>query len=84
LVHIVVPPMGLQTPSVPWVLFLASRGWPCQSSMGGETLGPVKARCPGVGECQGQEARVGGLGSRGRRDRGFSEGKPGMGITFAM
>ena len=33
--------------------------------MGGETLGPVKARCPGVGECQGQDAGVGGLVSRG-------------------
>jgi hypothetical protein len=29
--------------------------------LGGETLGPVKARCPIVGECQGQEVGVGGL-----------------------
>ena len=34
--------------------------------MGGEALGPVKALCPSVGECQGQEAGVGGLVSRGR------------------
>ena len=34
--------------------------------MGGEVLGPVKALCPSVGECQGQEAAVGGLVSRGR------------------
>jgi hypothetical protein len=33
--------------------------------MGGESLGPVKALSPSVGECQGQEARVGGLRSRG-------------------
>jgi hypothetical protein len=32
-------------------------------------LGPVKVLGPSVGECQGQEVRVGGLGSRGRRDR---------------
>ena len=29
--------------------------------MGGEVLGPVKALCPSIGECQGQEAGVGGL-----------------------
>ena len=33
--------------------------------MGEEALGPVKALCGRVGECQGQEAGVGGLGSRG-------------------
>jgi hypothetical protein len=32
--------------------------------MGGEALGPVKARCPSVGECQGQKMGVGGLVSR--------------------
>jgi hypothetical protein len=35
-------------------------------SMGGETFGPVKIICPSVGECQGQEAGMGGLVSRGR------------------
>jgi hypothetical protein len=29
-------------------------------------LGLVKVLCPSIGECQGQEAGVGGLGSRGR------------------
>jgi hypothetical protein len=44
--------------------------------MGGEALGPVKVLCPSIGECQGQEAGVCGLGrSRGDgRDRGFLEG----------
>jgi len=32
--------------------------------LGGETLGPVKVLCPSTGECQGQEAGVGGFGSR--------------------
>ena len=41
---------------------------PCGTSMGGEALGPVKALCPSVGECQGQEVGVGGLVSRGRRE----------------
>ena len=44
--------------------------------MGGEALGPVKVLCPNIGECQGQEAGVGRLGSRvrvGVGDRGFSE-----------
>jgi hypothetical protein len=38
--------------------------------MGGEALGRVKALYTSVGECQGQEAAVGGLVSRGRRERG--------------
>jgi hypothetical protein len=33
--------------------------------MGGEALGPVKVLCPSIGEYQGQEVGVGGLGSRG-------------------
>jgi hypothetical protein len=33
--------------------------------MGGEALGPVKVLCPSIEECQGQEAGVGGLVSRG-------------------
>jgi hypothetical protein len=41
--------------------------------MGEKTLGPVKALCPSVGECQGQEAGVGGLVSRGR-GQGMGEG----------
>jgi hypothetical protein len=45
---------------------ICSRGWSSGSSMGGEALGPVKVLCPSVGECQDQEAGVGGLISRGR------------------
>ena len=51
--------------------------------MGGEALGPVKVLCSSIGECQGQEAGVSGLGSRGS-ERGFSEGILGKGITFEM
>jgi hypothetical protein len=51
--------------------------------MGGKARGPVKALCPSVEECQGQEAGVSGLISRGRRERigggCFSEQ-----ITFEM
>ena len=36
--------------------------------MRGEALGPVKDLCPSVGECQGQEAGMGVLGSRRRRE----------------
>jgi hypothetical protein len=37
--------------------------------MEGEALGPVKVLCPSIGQCQDQEARVGGLVSRGRREK---------------
>jgi hypothetical protein len=33
--------------------------------MEGEALGVVKILCPSIEECQGQEVRMGGLGSRG-------------------
>jgi hypothetical protein len=53
--------------------------------MGGEALGLVKIICPSTGECQDQEAGVGGLGSRtGERYRGLSERKLGKGIAFEM
>jgi hypothetical protein len=44
--------------------------------MGGEALGPEKAQCPSVGECQGGETGVGGLVSKGRGDGigGFQRG----------
>jgi hypothetical protein len=51
--------------------------------MGGEVLGLVKDLWPSIGECQGQEAGVDGLGSRGR-DKGFSEEKLGKRITLEM
>jgi hypothetical protein len=41
-----------------------SRGWPCWTSIGREALGPGKALCPSVGECQDREEGVGGLVSR--------------------
>ena len=53
--------------------------------MGGEALGPVKALCPSIGECQDQEWEWVGWGAgRGLGDMGFSEGKLGKGITFKM
>ena len=46
---------------------------------------PVKALCPSIGECQDQDWEWVGWGAgREGRDRGFSEGKPGKGITFEM
>jgi hypothetical protein len=53
--------------------------------MGGEALGLAKIIFPSIGECQGQEAGVGGLGNRvGGRYRGLSERKLGKGIVFEM
>jgi hypothetical protein len=37
-----------------------------------EDLGPVKVLCPSIGECEGQEAGVGGLWNKGRR-KGMAE-----------
>jgi hypothetical protein len=51
--------------------------------MGGEALGPVKALCPSIGECQDQEWEWVGWGAGGG-DREFLEGKLGKGITFEM
>ena len=48
--------------------YICSRGWPCWTSMEGEGLGPVKARCPSIGELQNRKAGVGGLVSRGSRE----------------
>ena len=45
---------------------ICSRGWPCFTSMGGEALGPVKAQCSSVGECQDSEVGVGVLVTRGK------------------
>ena len=36
--------------------------------MGGEALGPEKAQCPSVGECQDRKVGVGGLVSKLRVD----------------
>jgi hypothetical protein len=43
--------------------------------MGGEALCPVKALSPSVGKCQGQEAGVGRLVSRGRKGKGVFRGE---------
>ena len=51
--------------------YICSRGWSSQSSMGGETLGPVKALCPNIGECQDQEWEWVGWGAGRGGDRGF-------------
>jgi hypothetical protein len=37
--------------------------------MGGGDLDPVKVLYPSIGKCPGQEAGVGVLGRRGRRER---------------
>ena len=51
----------------------------------GEALDLAKIIFPSKGECQGQEAGVGGLGSREVGGyRGLSERKLGMGIEFEM
>jgi hypothetical protein len=52
--------------------------------MGGEVLGPVKAQCSSVGECQDQETGVAELVSRqrGGGERRFSDGIAGKGTTF--
>jgi hypothetical protein len=58
-----------------------------QSSIGGEPLVPVKALCPCIGEYLGQELGVNGLvlwGGGWARDRKFSEGKLGKGITLVI
>jgi hypothetical protein len=53
--------------------------------VGGEALGPVKVLCPSIGNCQCQEAGVGGLVNRGMGEgMGVLEGKLGKGITFEM
>jgi hypothetical protein len=44
--------------------------------MGAVALGPVKAQCPSVGECQDQEAGVVGWGTQGGGgDRGDFRGE---------
>ena len=45
---------------------ICSRRWPSWPSLGGKALGLDKIICPSSGECQGQEAGVGGLGSKAR------------------
>jgi hypothetical protein len=51
------------------LIYICSRGWPSCTSMGGEAFCPMKALCPIVGECQGQEVEVDGFLSGGTGDR---------------
>jgi hypothetical protein len=52
------------TPQSCFFSCICRRGWLSWPSMGGEALGIVKIIVPSTGECQGQEAGVGELGSR--------------------
>jgi hypothetical protein len=54
---------------------MCSKGWLCWVSVGGEALGPMKAQCPSVGECQGKEEGMGGWVGRGT----LTEARGGMG-----
>ena len=48
--------------------------------MGGKALGPVKAQCPNVGECQGGKAGVGKwVGEHPHRSRGSEDQMGGSG-----
>ena len=42
--------------------------------MGEEALGPVKAGCPSVGECQDGEAGVGGWVENTLKEAGYRDG----------
>ena len=55
----------------------------CQTSMGGETLGPRKARCPSVGEYPDKELGEGGLESR-RIGDGIGNFGRGKGVTLEI
>ena len=44
---------------------ICSRRWPIRPLVEKESLCLVKILCPRIGECQGEEAGVGGLGSSG-------------------
>ena len=55
---------------------ICSRRWPCQTSMRGEALGPVKARYPTVGLAPGQESRSGQFADQGEGD--------GIGFIFVL
>jgi hypothetical protein len=67
---------------------ICSRGWPCQISMGGEVLGPVKARCPSIGSVKAVRWVFGWRNTLTESEEGgngtgvLQEGGPGKGITF--
>ena len=82
MVYIVVPSYGAASS----FRCICSKEWAYWTSLVGESFGPEKARYLSIEECQGREAEVGGLVSKGREDmiRGFSEWKPRKEITFEM
>jgi hypothetical protein len=58
---------------------ICSKGWHCGTSMGGETLGPVKAQFPSAGECQGRQVGVGvWVGAHCHRSREREDGMGGF------
>jgi hypothetical protein len=67
---------------------ICGRGWPCQTSMGGDALGPVKAQCPSVGEWKvgsGWGHTLIEAGGRGNGIDGFwGRGLLRKGITFEL
>jgi hypothetical protein len=52
---------------------ICNRGWSCWASMGEEALGAVKAQCPSVKECKGEEA-LGGEEAHSHRSRRRGDG----------
>jgi hypothetical protein len=60
---------------------MCSSGWPNLASIGKEALGPVKAGCPSVEQCEGREAivreRALSEAGGGGRDRGVFGGETG-------
>jgi hypothetical protein len=67
---------------------ICGRGWPSQTSMGGEALGPMKAVCPSVGEMSRPGSRSGWVGEQGEgggdRGRVFFIREIRKGDTFEM
>jgi hypothetical protein len=59
------PPTKKYTWKYPWLQssHICRRGWPCQASIRGEALGPVKDRHPSIGEFASREAGVGAWGN---------------------
>ena len=58
---------------------ICSRGWPFWASARGETLSPIKAWCPSVGEFKGGEAGMSGwVGEHTHRSRGRGYGLRGL------
>ena len=50
------------------------RGWPCWTSVRGETLGPEDVQCPSVGKCLGEVGRQQWVGEHPHRGRERMDG----------